>query len=322
MKNTCLITLLFAGFIVNILKSQNLVPNPSFEDTINCPDGTSQVTKAKYWNDLSNTPDYFNACSIIWEASVPENFAGYQDAHTGVAYMGMYCYSTVQLYREIIGANLLTPLTIGQKYYVNLKACMGYRQFGANTTAATNKLGVLLTTQNFTSNPPPINNYSQVYFDSIVIDSINWVTLRGSFIADSAYTHICIGNFFDDAHTDTIHLGFWTGYLSYYYIDDVCISTDSLFSEVWTSIPAFNKNQSLNIFHNPVNDVIHIENIPYGAQQIDIININGKIEYTTLVKNSNTLDITITYLTEGLYIAILRKGNEIIAQKKFIKSKY
>ena len=44
-----------------------------------------------------------------------------------------------------------------------------------------------------TNNPP-------VYSNTVSMDTLNWTRVFGSFVADSAYTHILLGNFFADAN--------------------------------------------------------------------------------------------------------------------------
>ena len=46
------------------LSAQNLAPNPSFEDTVMCPNLGGQVDRAKFWYTVQNTPDYFHSCFI------------------------------------------------------------------------------------------------------------------------------------------------------------------------------------------------------------------------------------------------------------------
>jgi hypothetical protein len=304
----------------SVFGQMNLVPNPSFEDTVGCPTLIGQVTKAKFWYDINETPDYFNACSPVWQASVPYNFVGFQYPHSGDAYMGLCTYSTVMLYREIIGAYLITPLVVGQKYYLNLKVCTGFRPYGGGDAAATNKLGVLFSTVDYISNPSPINNFSQIFTDSIISDTINWSIIKGSFIADSAYTFISIGNFFDDANTDTMHLNNFTGFIAYYYIDDVCVSTDSLYSEVWTALSQAVIKEQIKVFPNPVNGIITIENIPFNTSGIDIINLNGKIVRSLSIFKNNQVTNDLSDLMEGVYIIIVRRKNGYYKNLKFIKS--
>ena len=80
--------LLVIGFLTaaNVLFSQNLVPNSSFEDTVHCPTSTNQVFN--WSNPTQCFPDYFNSCSVADgnAVHVPNNIWGNQNAHSGVAY--------------------------------------------------------------------------------------------------------------------------------------------------------------------------------------------------------------------------------------------
>jgi hypothetical protein len=56
-------------------------------------------------------------------------------------------------------------------------------------------------------------------------DKINWMEIKGSFIANGTEEYITIGNFKHSVQSDTINLNFNTPYVheSYYYIDDVSL---------------------------------------------------------------------------------------------------
>ena len=63
--------------------SQNLVLNPSFEDTITCPIGTWAM-QCRYWYSASGgSPDYFSEQPDIFCSTsyVPQNGGGYQYPH-------------------------------------------------------------------------------------------------------------------------------------------------------------------------------------------------------------------------------------------------
>ena len=101
LKYLFLSTLLF--FLVQDSFAQNLVPNPSFEDTVSCPDNLAQIDKAVGWSSYRITPDYFNSCSsasAFPSVSVPSNQWGTQSAKTGNAYAGLITYSLVTNERE------------------------------------------------------------------------------------------------------------------------------------------------------------------------------------------------------------------------------
>src|SRR4029078_6403538 len=91
--------ILLFSFISLFANAQNLVPNPSFEDTPICPSGVGQVNNCLNWIPLINTPDYFNRCSQNPDISVPNNLFGFQEPAFGDGYIGFFTYSTIWPYR-------------------------------------------------------------------------------------------------------------------------------------------------------------------------------------------------------------------------------
>ena len=89
---------------------QNLVPNPSFEDIVNCPYQFNQVSYAAGWFITSNSPDYFNTCASGPDISIPYNWFGYHYPSSGNAYAGFLAKDLNIIYRECLGASLFTPL--------------------------------------------------------------------------------------------------------------------------------------------------------------------------------------------------------------------
>src|SRR5437762_305023 len=87
--------------------AQNLVQNPSFEDTVSCPNAFDQMYRAAGWSSFRGTPDYFNGCAQNTSTSVPVNTWGYQPTYDGNAYA--FCltfnYFPGNL-REYIGSEL------------------------------------------------------------------------------------------------------------------------------------------------------------------------------------------------------------------------
>nr|MBK9651722.1 hypothetical protein [Bacteroidota bacterium] len=72
----------------------NLVPNPSFEDTLGCPQFYPDLNgKVVDWYSFRGTPDYFNICS---SGCGYNNQTGYQLPRTGVAYVGVATYAVAQ----------------------------------------------------------------------------------------------------------------------------------------------------------------------------------------------------------------------------------
>ena len=123
-------------------------------------------------------------------------------------------------------------MVIGQKYHLSFKTVMGGGNIGGNYFEnASNNVGLKLSTTQFTeSEPAPIDNHSHLRLTEVFTDTLNWLLVSGSIVADSAYDYVMMGNFYDNLNTDTMMfncMGCLNQY-SYYLIDDVCVSVDSL----------------------------------------------------------------------------------------------
>jgi hypothetical protein len=307
-------------FFFNFSFSQNLVPNPSFEDYTTCVTGVAQVYKSTGWHAYLATPDYFNSCADSSSLfSVPYNGFGYQYPRTGNGYCGFYTYGNPAgnpNYREIIGAQLATTLVIGTRYYISLYVNTTYGVYFP-TRFATNKIGALFSTAAFDSSasPAPINNFAHIYTDSVITDTMNWYRISQSFIADSAYGFISIGNFFNAANTDTVILG-PSGTAAYYFIDDVCVSTDSLSCTGGIGITE-NNHVLFNIYPNPATDIIHVKTNSLYPFEITIYSLWGELILNRFINDSEGI-IEISNYPRGMYVAIIKQdGNR--TQQKFIK---
>jgi len=254
-KQTIKILLLssFTFCVSCISFAQNLVLNPSFENYSTCPSAPGDIYKAIGWDTYNGSPDYFNSCGS-GGVQVPGNSFGYQQAAAGNAYAGIITYYNGGLSREIIGDSLSTLLVPTQKYYLSFKinraddeTIIGY---------STNKIGARFTTiKSFSVN---INNTPHIFSNSVITDTTNWIRVTGSFVADSAYQYLLIGNFFDDANTTITNQT--SGIYAYYFIDEVCLSTDSMFcANFTTSIDEFYNSQGIFLFPNPSNHEVLIK---------------------------------------------------------------
>lgn len=296
-------------FILYSLSSfgQNLVPNPSFEDTVACPNSVGEVYDCLNWNSFGNTPDYYNSCASV-AINVPNTLFGYQQAAQGNAYCGLYNIDPSSLYREYIGCQLITPLQIGTRYFASFKVNLA-NNIGHNCKS--NKIGILFSMAPYsTLNVPFTNNFAHVYSQNIISDTTNWQTVTGTFIADSSYQYIIIGNFFDNAHTDTLDCfsGAWT---SYFYIDCVCVSTDSTLCYTWTGIPEYTNqlNPTIHISTNAITITINNQ----SPSEVILYDITGR----RLLQESfvGTLSLDIEPLAKGIYLLAITNGKESLVKK-------
>jgi len=306
-----------------IINAQNLVPNPSFEIYDTCPNSTNQVYRATGWNIDINSSDYYNSCATYYSmVAVPNTGSGYQCPANGNAYCGFTAYRKIQgQYREYFGRAISNPLNIGQKYFISFKLSLAE----GISNCAINNLGIKFSNVNYgdtTLLPVPIpvmDNTASFYTNVIISDSLYWTTISGTYIADSSYQYILIGNFFDNNNTDT-SLFFGTWCQSYYFIDDICVSADSLTcvipneSNVCDSgVNIFEKNpvkESITIFPNPTQGKIFIKTNNINYFSCLVFNMVG-----ILIKTSNEPIIDLTELPIGLYYLHMRLDDEITIRK-------
>jgi len=307
---------------------QNLVPNPSFESYTLCPHSASLSNiYASAWTNCGITPDYFNACCThsfcgIKDCSVPYNYAGYQLAASGQAYCGLVVYVNSQFQsnvREFIGAQLLSPLTVGVKYYVSFKAC---RAIGTcfSSNIATNKLGIKFSMTSYNQfSPPPLNNFAHIFSSAIISDTTNWTMIKGSFVADQNYTHILVGNFFNDINTDTLSVG-TPEITGYYFVDDFVVGTDSL-TELLTDIEVNDNTQEVfQLLPNPSQSSITVQfnNPNRTLHTFKMYDLNGTEVFSISNISSNTFTVSRNGKPEGIYYYQLQSATSIIKTGRLI----
>lgn len=218
--------------------SQNLIPNPGFEQYSQVPCGCMQGSLASYvtgWENAGGgTPDF------ICTESAPECYAstqsnhwdsyGYEQPHSGKG-MGMIMTSGHNgTYREYLGVTLTQPLVKGNKYYAEF-----YVTLGDYCGTATNNLGMLFRTGAFRSvSDYIITGTPQINHTAVIDQTKGWVKVSGFFTAEENYTHVLVGNFFTKEQTLTKTIPEAESYVSphtyrigmaAYYIDDFMLKT-------------------------------------------------------------------------------------------------
>lgn len=319
-----IILLLLFVTLRNVSFSQNLVPNPSFESYSSCPN-VGQIFQANGWINCGATPELFAPCGSLNGVGSPANQFGYQNAASGVSYAGLFTYwKDSPNLREYIATQLSSNLIIGTKYFVSMKACAAFApisQVGV-TLDFSNNLGFLFTTYIIDSSIAQATNKYQVKYNSIISDTINWTVISGSFIADSSYSYLTLGNFLDDSSISVdssynpSNSAFHT---SYYYIDNVCVTNDSLYNENYiTGIRNTSPSDFEVIFSpNPTknNFIIKSSNLT-EILEVDFYNIYGQA-MKTIPMPFNFIDIS--EFSPGTYYVKINRKNKPSITKKIIK---
>jgi OOP family OmpA-OmpF porin len=299
--------------------AQNLVPNPSFEEYDTCPTKESQLYRAKGWKINVNTVDYYNKCADTtgypWFPvfSVPLNAFGSQEASTGNAYAGFFSISKNVLFqdaRECLGRKLSVPLISGNEYFVSFKVSLA-----ENSDCATNKIGIKFTNINLgdtTFLPPPfIDNSPHLYTDNVITSSINWVEIKGRFVSDSTYNYFMIGNFFEYSSISTVG----SNCNSYYYIDDICVSSDSVECNGLETSIELDYSFPFSVYPNPASSNIYITNSSCDNFSIDIVNLVGQKVKSVNCTQSGT---DVSDIPNGTYLLKAKRHNQIFYKKQLI----
>ncbi len=307
----------------------NLVPNPSFEDTLSCIySGLGQLEKCSSWYNCRSSPDYWTPCSQSF--NVPNIGVSFQYAHTGDKMIGFATYLTLSsgqgLYREIPGVDLVQPTISGQQYYFTMFINQAYSKMPGLCLLSTNRIGIKLTNSTYSpTTPTPINNIAE-YVDTLFhTDTLGWTKISGSFISNGSYNKLMIGNFFDDAHTDTMNLDndsiTYQYAAAYYLVDDVCLSTDSLYAATWTGIETAPQTQHIqNVFPNPTHDYLTIDFGSSGAGNclMELYSLDGRLllKEEELMSVNSQLDIR--QYPPGMYVLKIKsnKGERLVKVMK------
>ncbi len=323
MKNTLCILFLCLSLVA--AKSQNLIPNPSFETIDTCPYYANQIYFASPWfqpckhfgnTTNSSSSDVFNSCDTSSTlVGVPSNAPSFQYARTGNGYSGIYGSSETSNYREYIEIALNIPLIANRQYCLNFYLSLtNYSGVAISNMGAYFSVDSLLDTTHYHAIDyvvPQIENPNGNYLS----DTVNWMLVSGNFIASGGERYLTIGNFHTPQNTDidTLYGSFMNG-TAYYFIDDV-----SLVDCGGVGISEVNDDNEINIIPNPATNQFTIENSQLRINSIHIYNVLGE-EVLRLERIANSQKaIDISTWKAGVYFVEVETEKGVV-RKKVIKS--
>ncbi len=292
----------------------NLVPNPGFEEHSSCPNDMWQISLANHWQNATLClSEYFNSCGTNW-VSVPSNASGFEFAHNGLAYAGVYgFYNTVNYGQGYIQTQLIDTLKSNIKYYIEF-----FISLADSLSLATTHMGAFLSDSSIfvsTYNTLPLT--PQIISSTIeqVTTKNGWSKISGYFTAHGGEKYITIGNFNPDTIADTVFVSqahWYPG--AYYYIDDVFVGTDTT-----VSVAENQKELSyFNVYPNPSKEKLFVEyrfaDLKNEKHTIDLFTIDGKLMQTlTVNKNMGTVTLDVKDLPSGNYFISL--GSKTLNKK-------
>lgn len=304
---------------IKVAAQINLVPNPSFENYTSCPhyppDGN--INRAFPWfqpNIAYNSSDFLHTCDTIdTYMSVPTNYFGFQSPINGSGYAGIAClFPPVpnDLGREFLEVELSEILKAGFMYNVSF-----YVSLGDSSQYACNNIGVyfsdtIIFYDPFLTSILSLNPF-HVFESNVVINSLGWHLVSGTYTASGGEKYLMVGNFKPDTATVFQLTGFGVRPVAYYYFDDFNVSLDSS-----TSVEELNIRDVI-ISPNPSSDAFIIST----AQglllngNITISNLQGQQVVSAEIRSVKQFTIDLNNFANGVYLLRLQMGKGVVIRK-------
>ncbi|MBD3636101.1 MAG: T9SS type A sorting domain-containing protein [Crocinitomicaceae bacterium] len=304
----------YPGFIIGIIlvfcsgsksNAQNLVPNYSFEVQDTCP-AVSEITLAQPWNSPTfGSPDLFNTSCGSQQGS----------PYTGIGSAGFYTYSTFADNREYVQVQLNSPLVAGQTYDVAFYVkrltffSLATDHMGAYFTSTEQSL---TTTSALTQFTPQVDNPS-----GNVLNGTGYTLISGSFVASGGEEYMIIGNFYDDANTQTQDVESNGNLKAYYYIDDISV----VLNAGGVGVEEEKNELSLSVFPNPSHGIVSVnisQNANLDGLTIRVLDIAGRCIYSDLFGNALTRKIDLSSFEKGAYLIQVFSNEKLMETRKII----
>jgi hypothetical protein len=290
--------LLFLTVIIlksSIGNSQNLVSNGDFELYSNCPTGFGELFRASGWyNPTAASPDYLNSCSAT--AGVPLNQAGFQNASSGNGFAGINLYRlNVSSYREYIQTTLINSLSPGVIYCIEFKI-----NLADSSDNYVNSIGAAFSTNAISQSGSGVLNFSpQVETSFYISDSLNWITVRDTFMANGGEKYLTIGNFKSDQNTGSIQINN-NNFGALYFIDDVSVTVFDTSCILSTKVPSsFRPENHFNLYPVVTEGGITLTSNFYHRGYLRAYDLTGKLIISENIAFPYSLEFK---FSSGLYI--------------------
>ena len=219
--------LLVSLIVVRVNAQTNLVPNPSFEQYTNCPQGGYHEHPDYWYQPDHGSGGYYNSCAPVNISNVPYTFYGFQNAHSGSAMfaIGFGCnsYSYASTYLQ---SRLVDSLKKGKKYYIDYFAVsLKHKKYYCNNLSLLlSSKAVYADTSTQYLNIILANAQIYNYGNPVISDTDNWVKISGVYTALGGEQYITIGNFKYNNQTTYIVKGkSYYDNNAVYFVDDVSI---------------------------------------------------------------------------------------------------
>lgn len=293
-----------------------MIPNGDFEIFSAVPNGVGQFSKCISWgnaNSAMGTPDYLHELGYL-NSTLPNSVFGTVEPYSGNAVMGFVAFENLGTnFREYLSIELSTSMYVGATYEVSFYITNGLKN--QYMGASTDHVGVALSTNGLTqSGLDPLGVFPQLEINGELWDT-TWRYVSFLYKADSAYTHLTIGNFFYDSLLSVTSQVNALKFGAYYFLDNVSVVPSDKNNLIFPNIFTPNGDGVNDVFTPIVlKEVISMNTTIFNRWGVKVFETNekkvkwdgGSVANGTYYWVTKYLDDNGEYKTSNGYISLLR----------------
>jgi OOP family OmpA-OmpF porin len=315
-KNILVLLLLQLSLYFN---AQNLVPNGDFENSNSgCPTPElyiNQTVVESWYVPTNSSPDLF-------KINCPTNLGGVKDVqpHSGIYHVGCILYQfntgildTAGIFtREYLAVKLTEELVQGEQYCIEM-----YIMLAMKSKKLIDKFGVGFSSDSIYEYRTDASHYwTEVprrinLLDGYFADSLNWVKVSKTFIANGGERFMIIGNLWKNGECILINNPVVENRVSdfiYYYIDDISLTLCNDPTE-----------STWNLYPNPSNDgTIQLNGHLLTEGILSVHNEIGQLVYSEKIAAGDFNKNYPLQLASGVYCVTINEAERSITKKVVI----
>lgn len=263
--------LFFTLWVSNSILAQtdNLVPNPSFEEYNSLPISTGEgIGCISTWNYTKYTGgiDYYHSDSYSKKVNTKKNEFGHQTPHSGNAYAGI---CTSKDYREFLQVKLIRPLTKNKKYAIKIQVSCADKLY----LGTVNEFNIIFSKNPFNIGaegyllvPPELKFVKQTKYTN----KKDWEELSMIYTANGTEQWFTFGSFQYKENEKEYGEVFGLSKFAHYYIDDVSITP--LVKETLTIVPIVIEQKTQEVEQEFVSGETYVlENIQFETGKSNLL---------------------------------------------------
>jgi len=288
---------LFFLFLFSIkLFGQNLISNPGFEISSDCPTDVGQTFLLDAWEEIIICADFYD-CEFTTSFFPTNSFA-----NSGTGYAGFGIYGNLNGSSEALGQIMSTPLYPDKTYNLEIAAKKPNGGMNMSNCGGITIYGFKEVIQGTTNNMH-ISEYDDAIFLGVTdsVENIEWSNFEAEITPQDTINFIVFS---------TEKVSFCRQYI---FVDDIFLELD-----ISSNIEEFSTTQ-FDVYPNPFQSSIQLD---FEKEETIIsLEIYNELGQRVFVTNGFKDEVDVSYLSVGIYF--LKATDEVgdIFTKKIVKSR-